>query len=83
MKVAIRALRRRSPREIVVALPVAPPETIAELAREADRVVCLSEPSRFHALGYHYREFPQLTDEEVVGMLRALTLGDKSERQSY
>lgn len=70
MKVAIRALRRRSPREIVVALPVAPPDTVAELAREADRVVCLSQPGRFLALGYHYRDFPQLSDEEVIAALR-------------
>jgi putative phosphoribosyl transferase len=81
MKVAIRALRRRSPREIVVALPVAPPETVAELAREADRVVCLSKPSRFQALGHHYREFPQLTDEEVMGMLGEPEL-DKAAPQS-
>jgi putative phosphoribosyl transferase len=53
MKVAIRALKRRSPREIVIGLPVAPPQTVAELGREVDRIVCLSEPSRFHALGYH------------------------------
>jgi putative phosphoribosyl transferase len=78
MKVTVRALRRRSPRGIVVALPVAPPETAAELAREADRIVCLSEPSRFQALGYHYREFPQLTDEEVVGVLRQTELDDKA-----
>ncbi|RUM95967.1 phosphoribosyltransferase [Pseudaminobacter arsenicus] len=69
MKVAIRALQRRSPREIVVALPVAPPETIEELACEADRVVCLSQPARFFALTYHYRDFPQLTDETMIAML--------------
>lgn len=69
MKVAIRALKRRAPREIVVALPVAPPDTLAELAEEANRVVCLSKPARFLALGYHYRDFPQLTDEEVVQAL--------------
>jgi putative phosphoribosyl transferase len=69
MKVAIRALRRRSPREIMIALPVAPSETVAELGREADRIVCLSKPTRFLALGYHYRDFPQLTDEEVVKLL--------------
>lgn len=73
MKVAIRALKRRSPREIVVALPVAPPDTLTELAREADRVVCLSKPVRFFALGYHYHDFPQLTDEEVVATLRSGT----------
>lgn len=69
MKVAIRAMKRRAPREIVVALPAAPAETVAELAAEADRVVCLRQPARFRALGYHYRDFRQLTDEEVVAML--------------
>jgi len=73
MKVAIRAIKRRSPREIVVALPVAPPDVVAELAREADRVVCLSQPERFLALGYHYHEFPQLADEEVLSLLARST----------
>lgn len=70
MKVAIRALKRRSPREIIVALPVAPPDTLAELASEANRIICLSKPARFFALSQHYHEFPQLTDEEVVDLLR-------------
>lgn len=70
MRVAIRAWRRRAPREIVVALPVGPPGTVAELAQEADRVVCPSQPVRFLALGHHYRDFPQLGDEEVVALLR-------------
>lgn len=66
MKVAIRALRRRAPREIIVAIPVSPPDTVAELIQEADQVICLSQPGRFQALGYHYLSFPQLTDEEVT-----------------
>ena len=69
MKVAIRALKRRSPREIIVAIPVAPPDTLAELAQEADRIVCLSQPVRFHALSYHYRSFAPLTDDEVTEAL--------------
>jgi putative phosphoribosyl transferase len=69
MKVAIRALKRRGPREIIVALPVAPLDTLADLAGEVGRIVCLSKPTRFLALGYHYRDFPQLTDEEVVNAL--------------
>lgn len=69
MKVAVRALKRRSPREIVIALPVAPPATLEELGQEADRIVCLSRPARFLALGYHYRDFPQLTDDEMIAML--------------
>ncbi len=74
MKVAIRALKRRSPREIVVALPVAPPDTVAELSLEADRVVCLSQPVHFRALGYHYKAFPQLADEEVARALQDAAL---------
>jgi len=71
MKVAVRALKRRSPREIVVALPVAPPDTVAALAQEADRVVCLSRPGRFYALGHHYLHFQQLSDEAVTSILQA------------
>ena len=78
MKGALRALKRRAPREVIVALPVAPPETAAELAQEADRVICLERPFRFRALGYYYLSFPQLTDEEVTGALRAL----ESERKA-
>jgi putative phosphoribosyl transferase len=70
MKVAIRALAQRSAHEIIVAIPVAPPDTVADLARAADRVVCLDQPARFLALGYHYRSFPQLSDEEVTALLK-------------
>jgi putative phosphoribosyl transferase len=69
MKVAIRALKRRSPTAIVVALPIAPPQTVAELSQEADRVVCLAQPQHFRALGYYYRNFEQLDDEEVIAIL--------------
>lgn len=69
MKVAVRALRHRAPREIVVAVPVSPPDTVAELTQEADRVVCLSQPGRFRALGYHYLRFPQLSDSEVIAAM--------------
>ncbi len=69
MRVAIRALKRRSPRAIVVALPVASSEALRDLKQEANQVICLSRPARFFALGYHYHNFPQLTDEEVIGTL--------------
>jgi putative phosphoribosyl transferase len=69
MKVAIRALKRRSPIAIVVALPIAPPETVAELSQEADRVVCLAQPPRFRALSYYYRNFEQLDDADVLAAL--------------
>jgi len=71
MKAALRALRHRGPREIVVALPVAPPDTIEDLRAEADRLVCLSQPLNFRALSLHYRSFLQLDDGEVQGTLLA------------
>ena len=68
MKVAIRALKRRSPRKIIVALPVAPVDTADELAQEAD-LICLNQPARFRALSYYYASFPQLSDGEVLDMM--------------
>lgn len=82
MKVAIRALKRRSPREIIVAVPVSPKETVAELAGEAVRVVCLSQPGRFQALSYHYLRFPQLSDSDVVAAMdEAAQLYETGQRQ--
>lgn len=69
MKVAIRALKRRSPCDIVVALPVAPTETLTELAQEADWTVCLSQPDCYRTLSQHYLSFPQISDEEVVSLI--------------
>ncbi|MBZ9846887.1 phosphoribosyltransferase [Mesorhizobium sp. CA14] len=69
MKVAIRALKRRSSRKIIVALPVAPPEIVEELAQEADLTICLSQPARFRALSYYYASFPQLSDSEALDMM--------------
>ncbi|TIO74005.1 phosphoribosyltransferase [Mesorhizobium sp.] len=74
MKVAIRALKRRSPRQIVVAIPVAPADTAAELAREADLLICLSQPARFPALSYYYVNFPQLSDSEVLDIMDEVAL---------
>ncbi|MCV3205473.1 phosphoribosyltransferase [Mesorhizobium sp. YC-39] len=69
MKIAIRALKRRSPREIIVAIPVSPRETVAELEQDADHVVCLSQPGQFRALGHHYLRFPQLSDSDVLAAM--------------
>jgi putative phosphoribosyl transferase len=69
MKVAIRALKRRSPRKIIVALPVAPSEVVEELAQEADLTICLNQPARFRALSYYYGSFPQLSDGEVLEVM--------------
>jgi putative phosphoribosyl transferase len=66
---ALRATRRASPSRIIVAVPVAPPETLTSLRLEADDVVCLSAPAEFRAVGMHYADFTQTSDEEVIDLL--------------
>ncbi|MGX8010009.1 phosphoribosyltransferase [Mesorhizobium sp. ORM8.1] len=69
MKVAIRALKRRSPREIVIALPVAPTGTLTDLAQEADWTVCLGQPTRYRGVSQHYLNFPKMSDTEVLAIM--------------
>ncbi|MFZ0888253.1 MAG: phosphoribosyltransferase family protein [Candidatus Binataceae bacterium] len=66
---ALRALKRAKPRLIVLAVPVAPAETIEYLRTEADDIVCLSMPASFYAVGQFYRDFHQVSDQEVIQML--------------
>lgn len=69
MRVAIQALRQQHPARIVVATPVAPPDTVAVLRREADAVVCLETPEPFIAISRWYQRFSQTGDEEVKSLL--------------
>jgi len=71
MRAALTALRRRHPARLVLAVPVAPSDTLALLRAEVDDVVCLAEPFPFHAVGLHYIDFHQVGDEEVVAALAA------------
>lgn len=75
MRAAIEALRQQGPATIVVAVPVAPPETVIRLRGEADDVVCLATPETFWAIGQWYIEFPQLTDDEVREALARIWKG--------
>ena len=72
VRAALKALRRRKPARLVLAVPVAPAETIAALRREVDDVVCLSQPEDFRAIGLHYEDFHQLEDREVIEQMAAL-----------
>lgn len=69
VRAALIALRGRRPRALILAVPVAPPDTIAALRPEVDDVVCLKMPEPFMAIGLHYRDFHQLSDEDVVRAL--------------
>ncbi len=70
MRAAVAALRRLEPRRIVVAVPVAPPQTIAELRDEVDELVVLAAPHPFHAVGLWYTDFSEVRDEDVQRLLR-------------
>ena len=72
IRAAIQALRAQKPAEIILAVPVGPPETIAHLRAEADEVVCLSTPRLFWAVGAFYLDFSQTSDEEVKNLLEEL-----------
>ncbi len=69
MRAAARALRRLSPARIVVAVPIASPESCAALRGEADEVICALTPEPFYAVGLWYHDFSQTPDEEVRTLL--------------
>ncbi len=70
MEAAVQAIRQHHPRRIVVAAPVGAADTCAMLRRHADEVICPAQPEPFRAVGLHYEEFPQSTDEEVSLLLK-------------
>lgn len=73
MEVAILDARRRRPAHLVVAVPVAPPETVERLAREVDEFVVLDRsPYYLGAVGAYYDRFPQVSDEEVIALMRSV-----------
>lgn len=69
MRAAVKALRERGVAKIVVAVPVAPPDTCYEVEQLADETICLSTPPFFQAVGQYYEDFSQTTDDEVRDLL--------------
>jgi putative phosphoribosyl transferase len=69
-RAALQAIRNRNPKELVLAVPVAPPDTITKLRQEVDALICLETPELFGAIGYFYRDFQQVSDQEVVAILK-------------
>lgn len=69
MRAAVSALRTQQPSQIVVAVPVAPAETVTEFQREVDEIVCPATPEGFMSIGQWYEDFPQTSDQEVRGLL--------------
>lgn len=68
MLAALRAVKQQAS-SVVVAVPIAAPSSLARVKQEADKVVCLSQPDPFIAVGDWYYDFPQLTDQDVQKIL--------------
>ncbi len=70
LRAALKFISRQRPRQLILAVPVAPPESLAILARDADQVICSLQPELFWAVGQFYRRFEQLDDAQVQRMLQ-------------
>jgi predicted phosphoribosyltransferase len=68
-RAALRAVRARSPKKLVLAVPVAPTDSLAAMREEADDVVCLEDHEFFGAIGFYYSDFRQVSDQEVIDTL--------------
>jgi putative phosphoribosyl transferase len=80
VRAALKALRRRNPRRLILAIPIAPVDTVEKLNKEADEVVCLVTPEPFYAISLHYQDFHQVPDNEVVRLLdEALSSDQKAD----
>jgi predicted phosphoribosyltransferase len=78
IKAAISALKKERIRELVIALPVAPPDTANELSKMADKFICLETPPDFMSVGSYYNDFEQVSDSEVVELLGEAEAGRKA-----
>jgi predicted phosphoribosyltransferase len=71
MIAALHATRAKQPAKLICAVPVAPPDTLEKIRPYCDELVCLSAPSYFQAVGQFYADFNQVSDEEVMEVLRS------------
>ena len=69
-RAALRATRMRKPKRLVLAVPVAPTDSLSELHGDADDVICLEDHEPFGAIGVFYADFSQVADEEVIEILK-------------
>jgi putative phosphoribosyl transferase len=75
VRAALKALKARAPRALVLAVPVAPAATLASLRAEVDEIVCLTAPADFGAISLFYEDFAQVEDAEVVRLLEGAAGG--------
>jgi putative phosphoribosyl transferase len=80
MQAALWAVRRDRPGSVIVAVPVGAAETVERLAASADELLCLRAPEDFGAVGRFYRQFDQVSDEEVLEILEEHQAAKRSPR---
>lgn len=68
-KAAITSIKQSSPKRIILAVPVSPPDAINKLLKEVDEIVCLKTPDEFYAVSAYYDNFEQISDNEVINLL--------------
>lgn len=84
MEVSIRDARRRRPKHLVVAVPVAPADTVERLSREVDEFMVLdASPFYLGAVGAYYDRFLQVTDEEVIALLRSVVAKEQARKHGH
>ena len=69
MRAAIKTCRAEKVQHLILAVPVAPPDTLQHIKQEVDQVICLSAPPSFQAVGQYYSHFDPTSDEEVIALL--------------
>ncbi|WP_234052328.1 MULTISPECIES: phosphoribosyltransferase [unclassified Xanthobacter] len=80
VKAALQAIRARGPQELVLAVPVAPPQTLAELRPQVDAIICPLTPEVFEAIGCFYDDFSQVSDAEVETALARCPVPEADQR---
>lgn len=74
MRAAIKTVRAQQAKEIVLAVPVAPPDTLQKIEKEVDKTICLEAPYVFYAVGQFYRSFEQTSDDEVMELMQVTSI---------
>lgn len=69
VRAALKGIAQAKPARVILAVPVAPEDVLIDLGKLCDQIVCLATPQPFHAVGAHYRDFTQTSDEQVIGLL--------------
>jgi len=69
---AIKSVKQQGASKVIIAVPVAPQDTVERLSKEVDEVICLEVPEEFYAVGMHYKNFPEVTDNEIAAIMNDL-----------